>query len=325
MHLLTALPGQRHASGGHGLRIVRTIDEALGLRELRAKVNGKAGIKAKYPPNRFSIQAELCYHPKSIEVVRKYLDSGVLSDYIAQHLENGNRCWTGEDYRRYTVLIACAMTLGCNIPDRVRETMEKMQRPVYLKNLKQKYPQWALKPLANIQLKEALEDYVDGEPYDFGNTTMLEASINRMFPGTTTVRDIGHSKMVEIKQKSGNIIPHIVGPPDDEEIGLKPIYPNHLCATCGSSEMKEGEGALLVCSRCHDRKYCSKECQKRHWKMHKVICTKPADQMANFMQSIEPLNFGDDDSDDDGGNDSDDDSDDAADSAAGDSPVMFMS
>jgi hypothetical protein len=294
---------------GVDYEIVRTIDEALGLRELRAKVNGRASITAKYPPNRFSIQAELCYNSNSIEVMRKYLDSGVLSDYAFEYFEKGDRCWAGEDYRRYVVLIACAMTLGCHLPDRFRETMGTMQHPAYLKLIKQQSPQWALKPLANVQLKEALANYVDGEPYDFGNTTMLEASISSMFPGTTTVRDIDHRKVVEIKQKSGKVIPYCVGPPSDDEVGLRSVYPNHLCATCGATK-KDGKGELLVCGRCRDRKYCSKECQKRHWKMHKVICTKPADQMEKFMQSIQPLDFG-------GGEASKD--------AFGDSEVVFMS
>ena len=290
-------------------KIISTLDEELGMRELRAKVNGKAGIKAEYAPNRFSIHRELCYHAKSVEVVRKYLDSGVLSEYVFEYFEKGDRCWAGEDYRRYHVLVACVMTLGCTLPERMREKMDKMQNPAYIKVVKEKQSGWALKPLANIQLKKALAEYEDGKPYDFGNTTMLEASMTRMFPGKATTKEIGHRKLIEITQKNGKVIPQIVGPPADDEIGLKHLYPNHVCATCGASEKKDG-GELLACGRCQDRKYCSKECQKRHWKMHKIICMRPADQMAKFMQSIEPIGFG-------GGEDLKD--------MMGDSKVAFMS
>jgi hypothetical protein len=31
---------------------------------------------------------------------------------------------------------------------------------------------------------------------------------------------------------------------------------------------------LKKCSRCHSVLYCSKECQKKHWKDHKVLCCK---------------------------------------------------
>lgn len=271
--------------------IICALDEELGMRELRAKVNDKAGIKAKYAPNRFSIHRELCYHAKSVEVVRKYLDSGVLSEYVFEYFKKGDRCWTGEDYRRYHVLVACAMTLGCILPESIREEMDGMQNPAYVKIIRREQPEWALKPLANNQLKKALAEYEDGEPYDFGNKTMLEVSMGRMFHGTTTVKDVGGHKIIEITQKNGEVIPQITGPPDDEELCLDTVYPNHLCATCGASEKRDGGGELLACARCHDRKYCRKECQKRHWKMHKIICSRPADQMAKFMESIVPIEF----------------------------------
>lgn len=295
--------------GGKDYDIVKIIDEELGLRELRAKVNGAAGITEDDPPNRFSVFAELCYHPKSIEVMRKYLDSGILAQYLYEEYEKKDRCWSGYDYRRYHTLVACAMTLGCKIPEHVLEKMHGMQNPAYVQAVRQKNSKYALPRLANTQLKEALAQYKAGEPYDFGNTTMLEASMANMIRGTTTIKNVGQYKVVEVKQKNGNVIPQMIGPPDDEEMGLKPIYPNHLCAACGADDKDDGK-ELSCCARCKDRKYCSKECQKAHWKMHKVICTKPADQMAAFMESIKPIYFG---------------GSEGAEAAMGDIPVVFMS
>ena len=38
------------------------------------------------------------------------------------------------------------------------------------------------------------------------------------------------------------------------------------CAACGSAD------ATLRCSACKAARYCSKECQKAHWKGHKAVC-----------------------------------------------------
>ena len=37
-----------------------------------------------------------------------------------------------------------------------------------------------------------------------------------------------------------------------------------------------GKNGVQRCSRCKSVKYCSKECQKRHWKFHKKVCTPAA-------------------------------------------------
>lgn len=40
------------------------------------------------------------------------------------------------------------------------------------------------------------------------------------------------------------------------------------CAKCGR------EGATKLCSRCRSVSYCSKECQRQHWKSHKRVCNR---------------------------------------------------
>lgn len=274
---------------------VHAFDEAFGLRELRAKVNAKAGIKGQHPPNRLSIWAEQNYGIKSVEVVRKYLDTGVLLDHLNDKFWNGDRCWGGDDYYRFNVLAACVMTLGCTLPSEMRDCLEKQQHPKYQQLIKQS--EFRLKPLARAQMKKAVATYKDGEPYDFGNSpTFLEASINMMFPGKTRITALGNSKLVEVTQTNGKVIPQIVGPPSDDEVGLKTVHANHLCAYCGAEnrrDIRDGKNeALLHCGRCQDRKYCSKECQKKQWKQHKVICMRPLEQMKKFMDSI-PLDLAD--------------------------------
>ncbi|KAJ7129322.1 hypothetical protein C8R44DRAFT_75213 [Mycena epipterygia] len=44
---------------------------------------------------------------------------------------------------------------------------------------------------------------------------------------------------------------------------------NDLCYRCN----KPGDPKLRKCARCHVARYCSPECQKNDWKLHKPVCT----------------------------------------------------
>ena len=52
-------------------------------------------------------------------------------------------------------------------------------------------------------------------------------------------------------------------------------HADHVCGKCGAGEGKDG-AALLSCGKCKKRKYCGKECQKKHWALHKKVCKVPA-------------------------------------------------
>lgn len=45
------------------------------------------------------------------------------------------------------------------------------------------------------------------------------------------------------------------------------------CRVCHKTKTADGM-ALLRCSRCHDAKYCSAQCQRSDWKDHKKVCAK---------------------------------------------------
>lgn len=52
----------------------------------------------------------------------------------------------------------------------------------------------------------------------------------------------------------------------------KTLHSDRLsCCFCGKGG--SDDQPLLVCSGCKRVRYCSKDCQKQHWKMHKVTCT----------------------------------------------------
>ncbi|KAF9907095.1 hypothetical protein EC991_011313 [Linnemannia zychae] len=47
------------------------------------------------------------------------------------------------------------------------------------------------------------------------------------------------------------------------------------CAKC-SKTSSEGGSSLKRCSKCRSVQYCSRECQKDHWKVHKKVCASIA-------------------------------------------------
>jgi len=104
---------------------------------------------------------------------------------------------------------------------------------------------------------------------------------------TLDMKVYGCAKLLKIITPNGTGIFKHVLPPPDPILGLTPIYSSDLCAACGK-ETKDDGSALDVCTGCRDRRYCGKECQKKHWKFHKIICKW--DNMDAFMDKI-PLDF----------------------------------
>eukprot|EP01025_Chloroclados_australasicus_P055697 TRINITY_DN680_c0_g1_i1.p1 TRINITY_DN680_c0_g1~~TRINITY_DN680_c0_g1_i1.p1 ORF type:complete len:374 (-),score=37.38 TRINITY_DN680_c0_g1_i1:1601-2722(-) len=65
----------------------------------------------------------------------------------------------------------------------------------------------------------------------------------------------------------------IVDAPDENHVPSKPVK---LCASCKQPASK-------TCSRCLSAHYCSKECQKTHWKTHKEVCGKATQKTENSV------------------------------------------
>lgn len=253
------------------MKTITDLDEELGLRELRAKVNGRAGMSNRSPANRFSIGHEYNYGSASAAITRMYLDSGALQRLLENDLWKDNRCWKLPDMHKFITLAAGAMTIGCKLPARMKENLEKMVSPVYQKLVRKQGPSAFIRhPLAIKQLKTAVETYQEGTPYDFGHERFLDAFFRKTFPGSA---------------KGGQKMMSMIGPPSDEELNLKPIFPAHVCADCGKEEKEDGK-PLDRCARCQDRKYCSKACQKRHWSLHKIICSIPKEEMEALLNTI---------------------------------------
>src|SRR6478672_287506 len=91
---------------------VRAFNEAFGLRELRAKINAKAGITKDDLTCRYSIWSEECYGDRAVEITRKWLDSGILQQHTKKEFSL-DKCWTAPLVtHRYYILLGCVMSLG---------------------------------------------------------------------------------------------------------------------------------------------------------------------------------------------------------------------
>ena len=57
--------------------------------------------------------------------------------------------------------------------------------------------------------------------------------------------------------------------------GLDPVIVSTRCANCGVSatQLAKDDKKLLNCSQCRSVRYCSRECQRAHWRAgHKAEC-----------------------------------------------------
>jgi hypothetical protein len=256
----------------HDFDIIDDLNHEAGLSKLMEEAQSFAKTAGEDEKDiddiHYSIYAHYCSNP---DLVRKHLDSGLLVKMIAKKeatmlampaKERELEFALQDPCYVYVLLGACAMTLGCQLPER------------YIAMLKKVYTKGGLMPDALKQMKKALADpngYRNGEPYDFESKSLVETansddredekpstfgffSMNVPSPGGLFDTGMGSSSASAIIKDLRN----------------KPNKPN-VCAGCGTDSAKGGQ-TLLVCSRCKDRKYCSLECQKLHWKVHKKLC-----------------------------------------------------
>lgn len=62
----------------------------------------------------------------------------------------------------------------------------------------------------------------------------------------------------------------------------KPVL--DICATCYRGK----ERGLSLCSRCRCARFCSKECQRKAWKVHKPICTTLCQKLISCVRMVAP-------------------------------------
>lgn len=60
-------------------------------------------------------------------------------------------------------------------------------------------------------------------------------------------------------------------------MAVKPAAASNAApVTVGCYSCKKTDAKLSQCARCHIAQYCSKECQKTDWPVHKTVCVAPA-------------------------------------------------
>ena len=69
-------------------------------------------------------------------------------------------------------------------------------------------------------------------------------------------------------KKDGDSVEAAAGQNKVVELGFR--EKPKACSNCGGS----GDGLLSKCSACKWTVYCSKDCQREHWKQHKLMCKK---------------------------------------------------
>jgi hypothetical protein len=81
---------------------------------------------------------------------------------------------------------------------------------------------------------------------------------------------------------------------------IRPFYQNYdcsknraECAACGKKEpfYAEDDEEFNACAGCHCVLYCSRECQKADWKMHKELCQKNrcTTDNANYKKALRKM------------------------------------
>jgi hypothetical protein len=247
-------------------------------------ISPKNGRKLNY-----SIYAHFC---SDTETVKLHLDSGVLAEMLAKKetvmltKKSSATIYAGPGYE-FVLLGACAMSLGCVIPEH------------YMARMRDVYTYAGLMRDGVMQMNEALDGpraYEDCKPYDFGiasldlNSTLLLAkySAKKDNPAASDLVSINTDP-----QGKGSPFNGSTERLDAAKAGfVESKHAVNECSGCGATAGKNG-AALLDCSGCHKRKYCSKECQKQHWKAaHKKFCkwygivdkgnTKPSVSMINW-------------------------------------------
>lgn len=177
-------------------------------------------------------------------------------------------------YADYTFVLlgACAMSLGCRIPQRFKTQIQKHFLHVGMLECPER------------QMFQALNgpgSYEEGVPYDFKVPEEVTAA---------------HEADMEAQRARGGVVmlnvpaPHgfLTGPPKVKALrtSMDEGQFGGGCGGCGAQKKTDGE-TLLRCSKCKRRAYCSVECQEEHWKLHKKICKGPKKSLDAAVDAVE--------------------------------------
>jgi hypothetical protein len=169
----------------------------------------------------------------------------------------------------FVLLGACAMSLGCKLRPRIRQLLKKH------------FPRVELPPEADEQIEMALigpKLYKSGEPYHFDSPGLIETMMSASKDKNRKPNAMGGFGMnVPVGGLFGVPKRQSARKPEDVKLVGKGAYGADRCAGCGDKAGEAGS-ALRACGGCKTTMYCGKECRKQHWKLHKDVCVKKADE-----------------------------------------------
>ncbi|KAK5167021.1 uncharacterized protein LTR77_007750 [Saxophila tyrrhenica] len=214
----------------------------------------------------YALGAGRCSHP---DKVREYLDNGPLEEYFTKHKQamlSGKDGYYGQGYK-CLILAACAMTLGCKFRPDIRELIKK----TYTRN--------QLPPGSDEQMEAALVGppstlYKSGEPHTFIDGDTKHQQPKEPTAGGFIMMNVpigGFFGVPKRKDARRWDVKAVVAM--DKALAAKGAFGMDRCAGCGCKHGEAGtESALSACGRCKFSRYCGKECQKQHYKLHKEFC-----------------------------------------------------
>lgn len=113
------------------------------------------------------------------------------------------------------------------------------------------------------------------DEFKFEKDVKLSTLMNRF--GVLDKNMMHHTEKWELLAPVGSIFAHaqedadgITHVGDEEATYWAAVARQHACDECLLFTTK-----LSFCARCHEAVYCSRECQKAAWKVHKQVCAKP--------------------------------------------------
>src|SRR5690242_6727685 len=246
----------------------------MGLSKLQEDMEAAAKAEGKSDEEICKIYLDIYGGGSHPNIVRKHLESGALAECIKTWetkmlaVPNGSKDQQLEYFFRdpvycYVLLGACAMTLGCHLPKS------------FLDMLKIVYTEGGFLPPALRQLHKALfgpNGFKAGEPYDFESKGLL-ATANSKSDDDEPPNAFGFRGLNVMGGPGSFFGPHGTNSIDSvimKELRSK-LHDPDVCAECSAGHGHDST-ALLQCARCKGRKYCSSDCQKKHWSIHKKVC-----------------------------------------------------
>jgi hypothetical protein len=271
--------------------------------------------------------ADMCLRP----MVRKYMEAGPLQKLIDEKKAKMEVALADDEemtdytqsmsYAVYELVIlgACAMSLGCKLPDDFKELLIKKYRTTEL--------QRDALHVMELALGDGPRRYKT-VPYSFGSKNISQMAKSKPKHVSLNVPDIPFGshrnppvlhdqvsyiagakdimKMPDSKTEQaalndlfGIIMSDVFGkfgsPPaqtpksskataaSHQEYGYPPAapvvsstgeYSADVCGNCGAGKRSDKD-RLFCCGKCKAKKYCSKFCQKAHYKQHKLVCKEP--------------------------------------------------